>query len=773
MMPTEHMNCTMKYCRQFLLALTALLLVACSTTSGIPDDDQLYVGLLPTKYSAHEKSEHYATVTEELEAALSTPPNGALLGSSRLKWPFPIGLWIWNTFAQDSSRVGQWIMRSFGTRPILMSWVNPALRASVAREVLRTHGYMRGQVDYKVVTQDNPKKAKIAYDVQMGHLFTVDTLTYVGFAPEADSLIHASMSEQLIHPGSAFDISTLDGERQRLARLFRNNGYYYYQPSYASYLADTISVPGKVQLHFQLANDLPAQAQRKWYIGRMDLQFRRQVGETLRDSVRRRTMTIRFNGRRPPLRTRVVRSAMKLKRGELYSYQNHAESMQQLTSTGLFSMVDFRFTPRNNEPDCDTLDLAISCVMDKPYDFYITTNLTGKTNNYVGPGMEIGITKRNAFRGGETLNLSGHGNYEWQTNPGGGQRLNSYEYGFDASLEFPRLVMPWARQLRRRHWWSTPTTVLKAQSNVINRAKYFKRHIVSGEWNYTLQPNATLRHQISPLVLSYEYTVKSTATFDSIITANPYLYYTMQDQFIPKMQYTLTYTSPVSKRNPLWLRFTASEAGNLTSLGYLIAGKPWGKQGKQMLHNPYAQFFKVEGEAIKTWQISQHSTLVAHVNVGALWAYGNSAEAPYGEQFFVGGANSIRAFTVRSIGPGSYHNPASADRYYLDQTGDLKLLLNLEYRPRLVGNLYGALFLDAGNVWTLRDDERAGAHFRIKNLPKETALGTGLGLRYDMDFLVLRVDWGIGLHVPYRSGFYNVDSFSKSQSLHFAVGYPF
>lgn len=192
-----------------------------------------------------------------------------------------------------------------------------------------------------------------------------------------------------------------------------------------------------------------------------------------------------------------------------------------------------------------------------------------------------------------------------------------------------------------------------------------------------------------------------------------------------------------------------------------------------MFKNPYAQFLKVETDYSKTWQLTEHSKLVGHVNMGVVWAYGNAISAPYSEQFYVGGANSIRAFNVRSIGPGRYHAKTSY-LSYLDQTGDMKLQANLEYRPRLFGNLYGALFLDAGNVWTLRSDsDRPGAVFKPKNILKEMALGTGIGIRYDLDFFVLRLDWGIGLHLPYRNGFYNFDRFKDSQSLHFAIGYPF
>lgn len=762
-----------------LLLIPAILAVfaSCSTTSGIPDDDRLFIGLTPIKYDVQTKSEHYASVIEEMEAALATAPNGALFGSSRFRSPFPVGLWIWNAFHNDSTGVGRWLVNSFGTRPILMSWVNPQLRASVAKEVLRTHGYMRGQVDYEIRPDKNPKKARIAYKVTMGHLFTVDTLTYHNFPHEADSLIHASKQDALIGSGSAFDISTLDGERNRLATLLRNNGYYFYQPGYAKYLADTLTVPGKVQLRLQMADRLPETVQHKWYVGDIHLYLRERFREPLQDSVKRRSMTVHFNGRRPPVRNRVIRNVMLLRKGDLYRYDDYQASADRLAATGLFSTIDFKFTPRDTTHYCDTIDLNLDCVFDKPYDFYISSNLTGKTNNYFGPGIEVGLTKRNAFRGGETLNLNARGSYEWQIGGGAGtgsNRLNSYEYGFDASLEYPRIVLPWnSRKLRRRRFYSPPSTVLKVSSDVINRAKYFKRHIVSGEWTYNIQPTARVRHQFSPLIFSYEYMVKSTHTFDSIMTANPYLLYTMQDQFIPKMQYTFTYTDPVSKNNPLWFKVTASEAGNLVSLGYMVTGKKWGTKGKEMMKNPYAQFFKLEAELVKSWRVSEHSTLVGHINAGAIWSYGNSTEAPYSEQFYVGGANSIRAFSVRSIGPGSYHDASSADMYYLDQTGNLKILANLEYRPRLFGNLYGALFLDAGNVWTMKKSDRDGSQFKPQNILKETALGTGIGLRYDLDFLVIRIDWGVGLHVPYKPGFYNVGKFSDSHSLHFAVGYPF
>lgn len=753
--------------------VVAMLLAACSTTKKVPDGDQLYVGLTKINYQNYDRNDHFYTTRDEMEAALACAPNGALFGSSYYRTPFPYGLWVWNAFSESTGPIGKWIAKSFGKAPVLMSWVNPELRASVAQSVLKTHGYFRGNVSFEAITQRNPKKAKIGYTVDMGPLFTLDSISYVNFSPAADSLLQAHMNEAKVKRGDAFDVSTLDAERKRVGNLFRNNGYYYYQPDYASYLADTLLVPEKVQLKFQLADSVPSRALRKWYIGNIDMQLRKQFFDSLENSIQLHRFTVHFKGRRSPVRPGVILRDLKLRPNELFSYDKYIESANKISGNGLFSMVDFQFTPRDSSEICDTLDLKLNCLFDKPYDFYVETNYTGRTSGRMGPGLVVGFTKRNAFKGGEKLDINLKGSYEWQTGhtaSGKADNIHSYEYGGDASLEFPVLLMPF---LKHRHFHSTPTTLLKASTSVINRAGYFKRHIVSGELSYTFQTSETSMHQFAPLTLEYEYMSSHSAKFDALLASTPYLQVSMRDQFIPKMRYSYIYTSPKNYRNPIWWQTTVSEAANILSLGYVVAGQKWSENDKKMFKNPYAQYFKIETEFRKTWEVGRKSQLVGHIGIGAIWAYGNSTVAPWSEQFYVGGANSIRAFTIRSVGPGAYY-PTAATTSYLDQTGDMKFLANLEYRPRLFGNLYGAVFLDAGNVWTLhnRSDHPKG-QLKLKNMLQQMAVGTGVGLRYDLDFFVIRVDWGVGLHLPYKSGFYNLPNFGDSHSLHFAIGMPF
>lgn len=762
----------MKYISQIIPLLLAVLLVgSCSSTSSVPEGDQLYIGLKPIEYKEYEKNDHFYTVQEEVEAALATAPNGAFFGSSYHR-TIPYKLWIWNNFSNSETKLGKWIAKTFGSAPVLMSWVNPELRTSVAQSVLRNHGYLGGTVSYMVEQQKNPKKAKIAYTVNMNELSTVDTLEYVNFPSLSDSLIRQHADEARIKPGDPFDVSALDAERSRLSTLFRNNGFYYYQPSYASYLADTLAVPGKVHLRLQLADNIPAAANHKWYIGKMNVNIMKQSMEQLRDTFNYRRLTLAFNGRKPPIRARLLLRHLRLLPKQQFSYDAYMESADRLSNSGQYSSVQFAFTPQDTTALCDTLDMTVSCVLNKPYEAYVETNYSNKINGRTGPEIVVGFKKKNAFRGGEVIDLNLHGAYEWQTN-GQGSDYNSYEYGTDLSVSFPRMIVPFLKPYR---YYNTPTTTVRASTNVVNRPGYFKMHTASGDWTYKWQPTDRKKHEFSPLTIKYQHLTYATHKFDSIMYANPYLYATMQDIFIPKMIYSFTYTSPKKYRNPIYWNITASEAGNILSLGYMAAGKKWGDEGKEMFKNAYAQFFKIESDFTKTWATGLKSQLVGHINVGLVYSYGNMKATPYSEQFYVGGANSIRAFPVRSVGPGSYYTDV-ARLSYLDQTGDMKFLANLEYRFNLFGNLYGAAFIDAGNVWGLKDDGyRSGARFKLKNIAKEMALGTGVGVRYDLEFLILRLDWGVGLHMPYdtgKGGYYNIRRFKDSHSLHLAVGYPF
>ena len=783
-----------------------MILASCSMTKNIPEDDQLFTGLKKIQY-LDEREDSFATHLEttkmEIEAALATEPNGSVFGSSYYSVPWSWHLWVYNHYSKKESKFAKWMTKTFGKPPVLMSQVNPTLRASVAKSVLRNNGYFRGDVSYEIIPQKNPKKSKIRYSVRLDSLFTLDSVAYVNFPDTIQQLIDSTAQESLIKSGSAFSVASLDGERTRISTLLRNNGYYYYNSSYASYLADTLAVADKAQLRFQLAEGLPDEALHKWYIGHVDVQFRRSMREQLTDSTQRRNFTIHFNGNRSPIRPNVILRNLRLRPGQAFSYERYVESTSKINATGVFNTTDFQFTPRAGT---DTLDLRLNCVFDKPYDHYFEMNLIGRTSGRYGPEIKIGFTKRNAFHGGEKLDINLHGAYEWQKS--GGSDMSSYQYGADASIEFPRIVAPFYNsdrrrndsngRPRRRRFYTAPTTYAKVSSDVIRRPQYYKMHIVAGEWTYRWQSSATSRHEFSPLTLKYQFMNSHTDQFDSVMANNPYLLATMEDYFIPKMRYTYTYTSPSDLRNPIRWETTIEESGNLVSLWYLAGGHSFNEKDKNLFKTPYSQFVRLETDFTKTWNLTTSSQLVGHLNAGIIYPYGNSDDVPSSESFYAGGANSVRAFGVRQIGPGAFNGSLTTRQgAYLMQNGDIKFVANLEYRTNLFGSLNGAVFLDAGNVWNRKDfdfsttediSEEAqeqidiltrlyeNSSFKLNRLFDQMALGTGIGLRYDLGFLVIRLDWGIALHCPYdtgKSGYFNVNSFKDAQTLHFAIGYPF
>ena len=780
------------------------LLVACSTTSAIPDGEHLYTGMKETKYSNYQPNQHFNDVKGELDVVLATKPNASWMGSPSVRSPFPVGLWIWNAFSQDTTSFSRWLVRAFGSTPVLMNSTAPDLHVTVGENLLRKRGYFNGKITYEKLAQRNPKKMRLQYSVDMGRLWLLDSIRYVNFPPTADSLIRANLDKAIIHKGDAFDVSTLEQERKRITDLFRNNGYYYYQNNDASYLADTTLTYGLASMRLQMADSVSNRVLRKWDIGTITINLQRQFMDSLSRQSRFRDIIVNYNGSHKPLRLRTITNDLKIWPGTVYNNELVEKTQQQLNSSGVFAATNFAFTPRDTTDTCSILDMTINCVFDKPYDFYIEAYGKGKTSGRYGPEAIVGLTKRNVFRGGEKFDLRLHGSYEWSASSDDDGRdwlgLNNYEYGAETSLQFPRLVNPfatpprkrWAREERKiaaaaekglvyvpkapRTYYTTPSTTLKASVDVLNRAKYFKRHVVSGELTYQWQPNERNSYSFSPLTLTYEYMHNVTDRYLELIDSVPYLEVSLADQFIPKMLFQYTFMSPARYKSPIKVWTTVSEASNILSAGYAAFGRHWSEKDKKLFKNPFAQFVKIDANMTKVWSLSEKSSVAAHVNVGTLWAYGNSRFAPYTEQFYVGGANSIRAFNVRQIGPGRYRS-TQRRRSYVEQTGDIKFQCNVEYRPHLVGSLYGSLFLDAGNVWTMHyDDGRPEGYFRVKNVLKEMALGTGVGIRYDLGYFMLRLDWGVGLHVPYetgKTGFYNISKFKDAQAFHLAIGLPF
>ena len=765
-----------------LVGLLCILMSACSTTKNLPEGETLYTGIDKLEVVNEDKTLAGITALTEVEAALAYAPNNAIFGSSSLRWPVPFGLWVYNGFEkyQDKKGIGRWIFDHLGKSPVLMSSVNGETRAKVATNLLHDYGYFNGSVSYKEVPQKNPKEAKVSYVIDMARPYFLDSIAYLKYPHYADSLIQSTRSLSVLKSEENFSVIKLEEERQRLSNLFRNHGYYYYRPEFTTYRADTLQKSGYVSLQVVPRNGIPAEAKKQYYIGNTSVYLTGYDNEPPTDTLRLRTMTFYYSGKKPGIRPNALMRNVFFRKGELFSQDRQTFTQEAIARMGVFRYSEFRYEPKDTTANGDTLNVNMYATFDKPYNAELELNMTTKSTDQTGPGAVFKITRNNFQRMGANLSFEVRGSYEWQTNSnveGNSSKLNSYELGTSLSLDFPRLILPWKDTdlLRSRYQQKTS---FKIYGNLLNRARFFNMLSFGGNVTYDFRKSRTWKHTITPFQLTFNTLMSTTERFDSITATNPSLALSLGDQFIPSMNYTFTYDNARLKRDyQLWWENSITSAGNVTSLLYAALGKDFSEKNKKLLGPPFAQFLKLTSEVRALFKVGEKQHIAARLMGGVLWSYGNQTIAPYSEQFYIGGANSLRAFTVRSLGPGTY-NPGENTKYgYLDQTGDIKLEANVEYRFPIFGDLYGATFLDAGNVWLMRKDEsRPGGELTLKNFAKSIALNTGVGVRYDLTFLVIRLDMGIALHVPYetgKSGYYNIPKFKDGLGLHFAIGYPF
>ena len=479
------------------------------------------------------------------------------------------------------------------------------------------------------------------------------------------------------------------------------------------------------------------------------------------------------------IRPRLLSRALTLERGELFTVGAQDRTLTNLNKLGVFRSVSLNVAPVDSLRGSDTLDVGIDARFDYPLEAALETDVTSKSNSFLGPGIAFKVSNNNLFRGGEVLSVALNGSYEWQTgnkrSGGRSSQLNSYELGLNATLNVPRLLVPQSMLRRQRYPGSTS---FQLGADLMNRPDFFRLVAFSGSMGYNFQTSPYSRHALTLFKLTYNKLLHTTEEFDRTMDENPAIAMSFRNQFVPSIGYTYTFDrtyGAAGNRRLVW-------QNSFTSAGNLLAGvlRAFGeKQPQELFGNRFSQFVKEVSELKFYHRIGRRNNwLAARLLIGVGYAYGNSEVMPYSEQFYIGGANSIRAFTIRSIGPGSYRPPAGDRNGYLDQTGDFKLEANVEYRFAILGKLGGAVFLDAGNVWLLKKDpKRPGAELKWKGLLDEIALGTGFGLRYDISYLVIRADLGIGLHTPCpdpdKRGYYNLSSFRDGLGFHLAIGYPF
>ncbi len=751
-------------------ALAVAVVAGCSTTRRLPAGEVLYTGVKKVEISAPDGMEVPSDVADELKGAVAVKPNNPLFGSVSYRTPFPIGLWVYNNWSNPPKGLKHWLYEKLVAEPVLVSDVRPEVRVKMMDEILDNNGYFMGGASYELVKGKNKKKAKILYRVTTGPEYMLDSII---LPTDSCHLTHVidSVARRIkyLKPGVRYSSDSLSTVRTRIANSLRNRGYYFFRPEYIEYLADSTINPRHIALKMKLASNIPAFALKRYRTGKVTTYIYRNEGGGTPDTIHTRVGDV-VQMKPSRLRTKVIPENVAFRPGKYFSVRDMDRTQTYLSRLSIFNAINIEVTPdtASTEP---LLDVDIACTFDRPLEASIEVNASSKSNSYLGPGVILGVTNRNVFGGGEQLSVNLTGAYEWQTGRNRSSVFNSYEVGLNASLAFPRLLAPkFIPRLRRAANW----TRVSLGADLLNRPHYFKMAQFNASFGYDWRSKRYIANNLTVFKLTYTNLMHTTHAFDSIMDANPAIAQSFKSQFIPQMSYSMVYDRAMNRNNTINIQATVTEAGNVFWALWEACGK---KGEKELFGNPFSQFIKGTAQVVYGRRLGGSHWLMSRVMVGAAHAYGNSSQVPYSEQFYCGGANSVRAFTVRSLGPGSCHTPGKSANDYFDQTGTFKFEANIEYRFPILGPLHGAVFMDAGNVWLLKDDpQRPGGTLKASSFLRELALGTGAGLRFDIGMLVVRADLGIGIHAPYdtgRSGYYNMTSFKNSLAFHLAIGYPF
>lgn len=771
--------------------IISLGIFGCSTTSKLDPEDQLYTGMRKIKFYDKDNSQHAETTISNIENVLNASPNNSFMGGTKqMTFIPPIGLWMYNKYVDDSTGFGKWMFKRFATKPITIKSVNPKNRCLVAKSILNEAGYFHGSTNYEILTNKrNPKKAEIKYYVTMGPAMKYGEIMPLNASGIPDSIKTKEWNFQFLKPGAPFSIEDMKREREAISSAMRNDGFYFINSDAIIFQVDTLIKTGFASVKTTFRKDLPKEVFHKWQTNKISIVMNGLEGQTPNNEINYKGLKVRFYGKKPPVRLGVLRQHIRFKEGKLYTQFDEDMTRQALARLGAFGGMEYRFIPDTQDSltsfeDIGKLNISILASQDKPWDASLEGSFKIKSNNYMGPGLRFSMAKRNVFGGGEKVSFDIYGSYELQA----GHRqqtgtkffdMNSYEVGTSLNFTFPNILWP---GLTDRYYFFPTTTNFQLSSSMLNRAGFFSMVNLGLNAMYEFQPHSQHKHTIYPIKLNYNLMQHKTQKFEEILQDNPALRLSLRSQLIPQMSYTYTYDNYFSKKRAhhIWFELGFSQAGNIINALYSLGPKRY-NETKKILGVPFSQFVKATAEVRYTFNIDRNQAIATRLGAGAIYAYGNMDVAPYSEQFYVGGANSIRAFTVRSIGPGKYI-PNKNNKYgFLDQSGDIKLEFNTEYRFRLIGDLYGALFVDAGNIWLLRKDiNRPGGSISeingVSDFFKQIALGTGTGFRYDLTFLVVRLDFGYGLHLPYdtgKKGYFNVPKFKDGFGIHIAIGYPF
>lgn len=757
------------------IVVTALLLVGCSVSKFVPEGKYLLD-------EVHISSDNKEIKSSEMYSYVRQKPNSKWF--SLVKLP----MYIYCSSGKDSTKWINKILRKMGDAPrIYDARVAEETRMQILGAV-QNKGYLGAQVYLEEKIKKN--RLDTYYRISSGKPYIISSIDY----NVEDYVIRDLLMNDSIHSGlkvgERFDVNQLEEERNKITQFLLNRGYYRFNKDYITFQADTVNGTYRIDLTMNIGlNNMPNSSEtslhRQYSIRNvnylMDVDYSPNNGVNL-DTMSYGGINILYD-KKLFLRPGVIDSHNRIVPGKLYSNRDVMSTYSSLSRLGILKYSNIRFV-EHLENDSAYLDAFVSLSKNKNKMLSFQVEGTNSAGD-LGAAASVTYTHRNLFKGSETFTIKVRGAYEAVTGLEGYANNNYTEYGVESSLDFPEFMFPFLTSDFKKR--------VNAKSEVSIKYNWqirpeFERTLASAAWSYRWNSGRRANHRLDVLDINYIYMPYRSNTFIEYLNymdeVNPLLRYSYEDLFIVRLGYTYTYnsagvtTQQTAKKSSYSIRFNIEESGNLIyGFSKLIHKKPSDGESFRMGNISFAQYVKTDFDFAKNIMIDDRNSLVFHIATGVAIPYGNSKSLPFEKLYFSGGANSVRGWSVRSLGPGRYHgNSGSLD--YVNHTGDIKLDLNVEYRTHLFWKLNGAAFIDAGNVWTLKsrytDDT---GQFAFNRFYKEIAVSYGLGVRFDLDFLILRFDGGMKAINPMESGADRFPvirpDFSRDFAFHFAVGYPF
>lgn len=645
----------------------------------------------------------------------------------------------------------------FSRKPVIYDTLQARLSCQDMMTAMQNEGYMNAGVS--LYTETKGKKLKATYLLHPGQPFLIGKVNYDIQDEGILQLLHLDQpANQQIKPGMRFTVETLDNERKRIAGLLSDNGYFRFNKDFIHFTADTIMGRKDIALTLQLRkykpnNNSPEVDHTRYLI--RDVLFQSNDSDRIH------------------LRKQVLLNATAIKEGRPYDASALQRTYNNFARLQAVKYTNIKFA---EVPDTNLLDCHIQISTNKPSTISFQPEGTNTAGD-LGAAASITYTNRNLFHGSEQLSIEFRGAYEAITGLEGYQDQNYTEFSVETKLVFPRFLAPFlSKSFRRRQTASSEWAV---SWDFQNRPE-FHRRVFSSAWRYRWsEPKHHLNYRFDLLDLNYVYMPWISSTFkrdylDNAENRNAILRYNYEDIFIMKTGFTVSYTDGVDA-----VRANFESAGNLLNGVSKGFGFKTNSQGQHTLFNiAYAQYVKFDFDYTHLFQFDKRNALALHAGLGVAYPYGNSTVLPFEKRYFSGGANSVRGWSVRELGPGKFKG-TDGRIDFINQTGDVKLDLNAEYRSSLFWKLQGALFIDAGNIWTLRNyAEQPGGQFKFTEFYKQIAASYGMGLRLNFDYFILRFDVGMkAINPAYESEKEHWSiihpKLSRDFDFHFAVGLPF